>query len=194
MNSMFGTDPPAVLLLTAPAVGTEAQSAGPSAAPRVTFACEHGAAKRVIAAAYFDKMLAERGLPDRATYRGASPQAELSVLVLEGLKDDGLTPPSARPAPTTPADVTAAAHIFAIGCSLPAHTPLRAGRRTAGTKRTASTWSRLPSHDRYPAADLFPALLGHRTGGRVSGRVQGRPRPVRDTEDHGGEALRRESL
>jgi hypothetical protein len=28
----------------------------------------------------------------------------------------------------------------------------------------------------------------------VSDRVRGRPRPTRDTEDHGGEALKRQSL
>ena len=57
---------------------------------------EHGAAKSVIAAAYFNKLAAERGLPDRATYRGANPQAEHSVSALTGLREDGLTVPSAQ--------------------------------------------------------------------------------------------------
>ena len=66
-------------------------------------------------------LTAERGLPERATYRGASPQAELSVAALKGLKEDGLALPSVRPSPITTADVAGATHIFAIGCSLPAH-------------------------------------------------------------------------
>ena len=40
--------------------------------PAVVFVCEHGAAKSVIATAYFNKLAAERGLPFRATFRGTS--------------------------------------------------------------------------------------------------------------------------
>ncbi len=46
--------------------------------PAVMFVCEHGAAKSVIATAYFNKLAAERGLPYRATFRGTTPQDELS--------------------------------------------------------------------------------------------------------------------
>src|SRR4051812_45866830 len=104
----------AAAIVAALATGAAAQSASP-ANPRVVFVCEHGAAKSVIAAAYFNKIAAERGLPDRAIYRGASPQAELSVSALKGLKEDGLTLPSDKPWPITNADVAAATHIFAIG-------------------------------------------------------------------------------
>jgi len=142
MNSILRTGLSAVLLFVAPAVGRAAQTANPSATPTVIFVCEHGAAKSVIAAAYFNKMAAERGLPDRATYRGANPQAELSVSALKGLKEDGLTLPSAKPAPITSADVVAATHIFAIGCSLPAHA-------TAGGK--ADSWDDVPEDQGYAA-------------------------------------------
>ena len=50
-----------------------AQSAVP-AEPTVVFVCEHGAAKSVIATAYFNKIAAERGLRARAVYRGVNPQ------------------------------------------------------------------------------------------------------------------------
>jgi protein-tyrosine-phosphatase len=142
MNSIFRTGLFAVLLFTALAVGSQAQTANPSAAPRVIFVCEHGAAKSVIAAAYFNKMAVERGLPDRATHRGASPQAELSVSALKGLKEDGLTLPSAKPAPISSADVTAATHIFAIGCSLPAH---------AASSGKADSWDDVPEDQGYAA-------------------------------------------
>ena len=142
MNSILRTGLSAVLLCAALSVRGEAQTANPSAAPRVVFVCEHGAAKSVIAAAYFNKIAAERGLPDRATYRGANPQAELSVSALKGLKEDGLTLPSAKPAPITSADVVAATHIFAIGCSLPAHA-------TAGGK--ADSWDDVPEDQGYAA-------------------------------------------
>ena len=78
-------------------VGVSAGIAGQSnevTNPQIVFVCEHGAAKSVIATAYFNKLAAERGLPDRATYRGANPQAELSVSALKGLREDGLDVPS----------------------------------------------------------------------------------------------------
>src|SRR5712675_82599 len=109
------------ILMLAVAPGVSAQTTPSAASPRVVFVCEHGAAKSVIATAYFNKLAAERGLPDRATYRGANPQAELSVSALKGLREDGLTLPSAKPSPITTGDVAHATHVFAIGCSLPAH-------------------------------------------------------------------------
>src|SRR5437899_3687220 len=75
------------------------------AEPTVVFVCEHGAAKSVIATAYFNKIAAERGLHARAVYRGVNPQADLSVGALKGLRDDGLTVPDQRPSPITQADV-----------------------------------------------------------------------------------------
>src|SRR5258705_12607867 len=75
------------LLALAFALATQAATSGPA----VVFVCEHGAAKSVIATAYFNKLAAERGLPFRATFRGTAPQEELSVRAVEGLKADGLS-------------------------------------------------------------------------------------------------------
>src|SRR5262245_62996301 len=88
--------------------------------PAVIFVCEHGAAKSVIATAYFNKLAAERGLPHRATFRGTTPQDDLSARAVEGLKADGVAIPSGKPAAISEADVSGATHIFAIGCTLPA--------------------------------------------------------------------------
>ena len=109
---------------------------------KIVFVCEHGAAKSVIATAYFNKLAAERGLPDRATYRGANPQAELSVSALKGLREDGLTIPGAKPSPITAGDVTKATHIFAIGCSLPSH---------AASSGKAESWDDVPEDQGYAA-------------------------------------------
>src|SRR6478672_3071245 len=114
-SGVFGIVLAVVVSAVGGAQGTDA------AHQQVVFVCEHGAAKSVVAAAYFNKIAAERGLPDRAIYRGANPQAELSVSALKGLREDGLDVPGAKPSPITPGDVTKATHIFAIGCSLPAH-------------------------------------------------------------------------
>ena len=75
------------------------------AEPTVVFVCEHGAAKSVIATAYFNKIAAEKGLRARAIYRGVNPQADLSVSALKGLRDDGLTTPDLKPSAIAPADV-----------------------------------------------------------------------------------------
>ena len=109
---------------------------------KVVFVCEHGAAKSVIATVYFNKLAAERGLPDRATYRGANPQAELSVSALKGLREDGLAVPSAKPSAITSADVAKASYIFAIGCSLPSH---------AASSGKAESWDDVPEDQGFAA-------------------------------------------
>src|SRR6476659_2574534 len=92
----------------------------PATAPNVIFVCAHGAAKSVIATAYFNKLAAERGLPDRATFRGTSPQDELSTRAVAGLRADGIAVPDGKPSAIATDDVARATHIFAIGCTLPA--------------------------------------------------------------------------
>jgi protein-tyrosine-phosphatase len=132
----------ALLACSGLAVAAAAQIPPSAAGPKIVFVCEHGAAKSVIATAYFNKIAAERGLPDRAIYRGANPQAELSVSALKGLKEDGLTLPSDKPSPISDADVTAATHIFAIGCTLPAH---------AASSGKAESWDDVPDDRGYAA-------------------------------------------
>src|SRR5215510_7910633 len=87
--------------------------------PAVVFVCEHGAAKSVIATAYFNKLAAERGLPYRATFRGTTPQDDLSVRTVAGLRADGIEIPIGKPTAISEKDVAGATHIFAIGCTLP---------------------------------------------------------------------------
>ena len=142
MKRWVGTAFSAILMCTALAGAAAAQTAPTAVSPRIVFVCEHGAAKSVIATAYFNKIAAERGLPDRATYRGANPQAELSVSALKGLKEDGLTLASDKPSPITNADVTAATHILAIGCTLPAH---------AKSSGKADSWDDVPENQGYAA-------------------------------------------
>jgi protein-tyrosine-phosphatase len=132
----------ALLACTGLSVGAAAQSPPSAASQKIVFVCEHGAAKSVIATVYFNKIAAERGLPDRAIYRGANPQAELSVSALKGLKEDGLALPSAKPSSITNADVSAATHIFAIGCALPAH---------AASSGKADSWDDVPEDQGYAA-------------------------------------------
>ena len=90
------------LLLSAAAIAQRSQSSGTS----IVFVCEHGAAKSVIATAYFNKLAAERGLSARATFRGTTPQDALSVRTVEGLRADGVAIPSGRPTAISDSDVS----------------------------------------------------------------------------------------
>lgn len=117
--------------------------AKPAAAmPAVVFVCEHGAAKSVIATAYFNKLAAERGLPYRATFRGTSPQEAVSVRAVAGLKADGVAIPQGAPAAIGDADITGATHIFAIGCTLPA---------AAVSSGKSKDWADVPDDQGYEA-------------------------------------------
>src|SRR5689334_8937854 len=84
----------------------------------VVFVCEHGAAKSVLAATYFDKLAAELGLPVRAVARGMNPDSQLSPQVVQGLLKDGLTPKESLPRKLSNADIKNASRIIAF-CELP---------------------------------------------------------------------------
>src|SRR5580765_5159506 len=117
------------------------------AEPTVVFVCEHGAAKSVIATAYFNKIAAERGLRARATYRGVNPQADLSVSAMKGLKEDGLRVDEHKPSAIDQSDVDGASVIFAIGCTLPA---------SASASGKAGSWDDVPDDRGYgPTRDAI---------------------------------------
>jgi arsenate reductase len=102
-----------------------ARSAPPPVAAEVVFVCEHGAAKSVVAAQYFNKLAAERGLAIRSIARGAVPQAELSVSAVKGLKEDGLPPAAGAPRPLTADEVRSSARVIAFDCEQPTMQALR---------------------------------------------------------------------
>jgi protein-tyrosine-phosphatase len=123
-----------------------------STSPSIVFMCEHGAAKSVIATAYFNKLAAERGLPDQATFRGRNPQDELSERAVAGLKADGVAVPSGKPTAIADEDIAKATHIFAIGCALP---------DKARQSGKADDWSDVPDDKGYPA--MRDAIVRHVT-------------------------------
>ncbi len=87
--------------------------------PMILFVCEHGAAKSVIAAAYFDKLAKERGLNYRAVFRGTNPDATLAIAAEEGLKEDGINTRGWKPELVTNNDLDGASEIVTLGCDLP---------------------------------------------------------------------------
>jgi arsenate reductase (thioredoxin) len=64
---------------------------------KIIFVCEHGAAKSVIAASYFNKMAKERNLSYTAECRGTDPDSEVSKGAKEGLTKDKVFDPNTKP-------------------------------------------------------------------------------------------------
>ena len=141
-----------VLSLAAHVLLIAVQSTQPTVSPAIVFVCEHGAAKSVIATAYFNKLAAERGLPYRATFRGTSPQDDLSVRAVEGLRADAVTVPTGKPSAIADNDVAHATHIFAIGCTLP---------DKARASGKATEWSDVPDDRGY--GPMRDAIVRHVT-------------------------------
>jgi protein-tyrosine-phosphatase len=137
-----------LLIVLAMANGQQPSAAG--RAPKVVFVCEHGAAKSLIAAAYFNTLAAERGLAARAVFRGVTPQDALSVRAVAGLKADGLAVPDEGPTAVGAEDVSSATHIFAIGCALPA---------AAARSGKAGSWSDVPDDRGY--GPMRDAIVRH---------------------------------
>ena len=86
--------------------------------PMIVFVCEHGAAKSIIAATYFNKMAREKNLSLTAIARGTHPDAELSPKTVAGLGEDGLTPTESIPTKLSLADVESVQRIVSF-CELP---------------------------------------------------------------------------
>lgn len=87
--------------------------------PTILFVCEHGAAKSIIAATYFNQLASERGLDWKATARGTNTDDQLSKQTLEGLANDRLSPVQPAPQPLSLDDALIAARIVSF-CELPA--------------------------------------------------------------------------
>ena len=84
----------------------------------IVFVCEHGAAKSILAAAYFNKMAQEKNLGLTAIARGTQPDSELSVTTVAGLRVDGLTPTETNPVKLDGKELESAQHVISF-CALP---------------------------------------------------------------------------
>ena len=105
----------ALLFSLAPAL---AQTPAGAKAPVVLFMCPHGAAKSVMASAYFQKLAKERGLNVRVDAAGTEPEPQLSAGVVARLKKDGYAIPIEKPRAATAADMKSADIVVSMGCDL----------------------------------------------------------------------------
>lgn len=83
----------------------------------IIFVCEHGAAKSVIAATYFNKIAKEKNLNLHAIARGTNPDRELSPNTVAGLREDGLRPAESAPRKLSTAEIESAQQIVSF-CEL----------------------------------------------------------------------------
>jgi arsenate reductase (thioredoxin) len=95
--------------------GSSAHAAKP---PTILFMCPHGAAKSVLASAYFQRLAKERGLNVRVDSAGTEPDAAVSPAVAAHLERQGYTVPVVRPRKATAGEVAAADVVISIGCDL----------------------------------------------------------------------------
>jgi arsenate reductase len=102
----------------------------------VLFVCEHGAAKSVVAAAHFNKLAAERGLPFRAISRGTAPDPTVPPRIVDGLKGERLTMPTGfAPALVTSREVSSASRVVTFDVTLPVST----------VASRVTSWNNLPA-------------------------------------------------
>ena len=84
----------------------------------ILFVCLHGSAKSLIAAEYFNRLAAARGVGARATSAGTEPDDVIPPRVVQGMRADGIDVEGRRPRRPTPADVEGAATVVTFGCDL----------------------------------------------------------------------------
>ena len=82
------------------------------------FVCLHGSAKSLIAAEYFRRLAARRGLDVRATSAGIEPDADIPPNVMKGLLRDGIDVRGCRPRRITAEELASASHVVSFGCDL----------------------------------------------------------------------------
>ena len=88
--------------------------------PTVLFMCPHGAAKSVLAAAYFERLAKERGLNVRVESAGTDPDSTISPIVAAHLQRQGYPAPRSTPRKVTSKDFESADVVISIGCDLTA--------------------------------------------------------------------------
>lgn len=91
----------------------------------IVFVCEHGAAKSIVAATYFDQLARDLEKSFRVLPRGTNPDSELSLQTVIGLAEDGLAPIELKPQRLTVSDLQSAQYVIAF-CELPAEFPQHA--------------------------------------------------------------------
>jgi protein-tyrosine-phosphatase len=97
---------------------TPSAAASATKSPTVLFMCPHGAAKSVLASAYFARLAKDRGLNVRVLTAGTHPDPAVSPAVAAHLAKNGYEVPVSTPRLVTAADVASADVVISLGCDL----------------------------------------------------------------------------
>jgi protein-tyrosine-phosphatase len=89
----------------------------------IVFVCEHGSGKSVIAAAHFNRLASEKGLPYRAVSRGTKPEEAVSDAVKSGLAKEGMDVDGWTPKAISDEDIRRASRVVSIATDLPEAKP-----------------------------------------------------------------------
>jgi len=116
----------------------------------IVFVCLHGSVKSQMAAAHFNRVARERGLPFTAVSRGIQVDSSIPTRIRDGLSLDGLEPVNEVPQELTSGQAEAATRVLAFD-------PVPGDRR--GTSEV-TYWSDvpLPTTDYAAARDV---IIGH---------------------------------
>ena len=107
-----------LLLATAVLPAQKRDDSAPLKPPTVLFMCPHGAAKSVLASAYFERLAKERGLNVHVESAGTDPDPTVSPAVAAHLKRQGYPALGSTPRKVTPKDFESADVVISIGCDL----------------------------------------------------------------------------
>jgi len=104
-----------------PIASSQTGTATPGARPpTILFMCPHGAAKSVLASAYFQRLAKERGLNVHVESAGTEPDAMVAPAVAAHLTGQGYPVPIAKPRHVSPEEFASADVVISIGCDLSA--------------------------------------------------------------------------
>ena len=140
--------------LTVPAVHGQNPRGSADKPQTIVFVCRYGSAKSVVAARFFNRMAAERGLPYRAVARGIEPEATIPPYVREPIRGDGFDiGADEKPTAISIAETQGASAVVCIMCKLPPD--------HASAARKTLEWTGVPDvSDGYgPARDKILAHL-----------------------------------
>lgn len=108
----------AIAIVSASLRAQKQADSAPLKPPTVLFMCPHGAAKSVLASAYFERLAKERGLNVRVESAGTDPDPTVSPAVATHLKRQGYSAPKSNPRKVTSKDFESADVVISIGCDL----------------------------------------------------------------------------
>jgi protein-tyrosine-phosphatase len=133
-------------------VGARGVAAEPprGTADTVVFVCEHGSAKSVMAAAYFNRAAQERGIAARAVARGVTPDARVPDRIVTALAHEGLVVGDFKPQNVTAGETAQALRVVTIGVEA---APVLPGAADV------EQWNDVPASSDYDAART--ALMQH---------------------------------